>query len=207
LTLATLPLAGCGMTADRTASADQGAQSALAEAMAPAPPSRLPAGTNLHVRLLQSLSSATARSGDHFDAELAEPVQLEGAPALPRGARIRGRVASARASGGLRGTGYLRVTLDSIQTPDGSWHDVETTAVSLRGGSHKRRNAVLIGGGSGLGALIGGAAGGGAGAAIGALSGAGAGTVGALVTGKKDVGFAAERILVFATKREEALRR
>jgi hypothetical protein len=56
---------------------------------------------------------------------------------------------------------------------------------------------VLIGGGSGLGALIGGLAGGGRGALIGAGAGAGAGAAGAAFTGKKQVSIPAETVLTF----------
>ena len=53
-------------------------------------------------------------------------------------------------------------------------------------------NIAVIGGGSGLGAVIGALAGGGKGALIGAGAGAAAGTAGAAATGKREVGVAAE---------------
>jgi hypothetical protein len=59
------------------------------------------------------------------------------------------------------------------------------------GKNHDKRNGVLIGGGAGLGALIGGIVGGGKGALIGGAAGAGAGTAGA-ATGKKDIRVSAE---------------
>jgi hypothetical protein len=66
-----------------------------------------------------------------------------------------------------------------------------------KGANHNKRNAALIGGGAGAGALLGGVFGGGKGALIGAAAGAGAGTTGAYATGKKDVAFGAERRLSF----------
>ena len=67
----------------------------------------------------------------------------------------------------------------------------------MQGSSHKKRNAVMIGGGAGAGALIGALAGGPKGALIGSAIGAGAGTGSAYATGKKEVGIGVERRLTF----------
>ncbi len=167
-----------------------------------AAPVRVPEGRMLSVRLLQTISSRTASPGQHFDAELASPVVVNGRTVLPRSTPLRGRVVAARRSGRLHKPGYLRLTLDSVRTPDGRWVSIRTTSVWAQGRSHKKRNLAFIGGGSGLGAVIGAVAGGGKGAAIGAAAGAGAGTAGAYATGKKDVVFPAERKLSFSTTRE-----
>src|SRR5207245_1308495 len=63
--------------------------------------------------------------------------------------------------------------------------------------SHATRNLLIIGGSAGAGAVIGGAAGGGKGAAIGAAAGAGAGTVGAYLTGKREIMLPSETLLTF----------
>ncbi len=166
----------------------------------------IPAGTEIPVRLLHSVSSSSAQSGDEFEAELASPITVDGKTAFPKGARVRGLVVTARSSGRLQDPGILKLTLESVQAENGDWVDIETTSVSAKGGSHAKRNAALIGGGAGVGAIIGGIAGGGKGAAIGAASGAGAGTAGALATGKKDVTFSAERKLSFSLTREVLLK-
>ncbi len=168
---------------------------------------RVPGGTVISVRLLQAVSSRTAHSGDEFVAELASPITADNAVVFPRSARVRGRVVAAHESGRLKDPGYLRLTLDAVQSPGGDWVNVRTTSISASGKSHKKRDWTLIGGGSGLGALIGGLAGGGKGLAIGAASGAAAGTAGAYATGKRDVTFSAERKLNFATIDEIALNR
>jgi hypothetical protein len=95
----------------------------------------------------------------------------------------------------------VRIALDSFQTAAGDWVNIDTSTVSRSGGSHKKRNLALIGGGAGAGAIIGGIAGGGKGSAIGALAGAGAGTAGAYATGEKDVSFPAESKLTFRLQR------
>ncbi len=165
----------------------------------------VPSNTPIHVRLLESITSRTARAGEELPAELSAPMTIAGIQAFPKGAPARCRIVVAHSSGRLHKPGYLRLTLDSVRDADGKWVPMSTTSVTLSGKSHKRRNLTLIGGGSGLGALIGGLAGGGKGAAIGAASGAGAGLAGAYATGKKDVNLPAESQLTFKTVREFAM--
>jgi hypothetical protein len=159
-------------------------------------PVTVPAGTPLTVRLQETLSSASAATGQQFAAVLDEPLVVKGVTVAPRGAEVMGRVVLAEKSGRLHDSGSLRLTLKSIEAGDRSI-PVITSSVFAKGASHKKRNVALIGGGAGAGALIGGLTGGGKGALIGTAVGAGAGTGTAYATGKKDVSFAAERRLTF----------
>jgi len=208
-----LMFSGCDATHETTVSADQSRREVseqsgvLSKVNVPPPRLTIPSGTNVPVRLLHSINSRSARPKDSFDAELAAPVQVEQRIAFPRGSRVRGRVIEAQPSGRLEDPGYLRLTIEAIQSTDGRWVDVNTTYVSAKGGSHNKRNTTLIAGGAGLGALVGGIAGGGKGAAIGAVSGAGAGTAGAYATGKKEASFSAEQKLNFAIKEELTMTR
>ena len=159
-------------------------------------PVTVPAGTVIQVTLDQSLASDKNRNGDEFEASISSPVVIDGKTVIPKGARVRGRVIEARESGRLAHVAHLRLALRSVEVC-GKSYEIQTSAVSRTGGNHNKRNLELIGGGTGLGALIGGVAGGGKGALIGAAAGAGAGTATAAATGKKEITIPAETPLMF----------
>jgi hypothetical protein len=166
-----------------------------------AEPIIIPAGTSVTVRLQQTLSSASAAPGERFEATIDEPVMVQDQIVIPVGATVFGHVVSARRSGRLRHPGEIALTLDSVALGQQKV-PVATSEVVARGRSHKKRNWGWIGGGTGGGALIGALAGGGKGALIGGGIGAAAGTTTALLTGKKDVGFSAERRLRFRLRQD-----
>ena len=145
-------------------------------------PVTVPAGTILTVRLGNSLSTKSSRTGDTFTATVAEPVSVDGKTVIPDGAEATGSVTDSQGMGHFKGGALLRIVLTSV-TVKGQSIPVETSANSHSEKGKGKRSAVVIGGGAGLGALVGALAGGGKGAAIGAAAGAGAGTAGAAFTG------------------------
>jgi hypothetical protein len=156
----------------------------------------VPEGTVLEVRLNQTLSSKSSQTGETFSAVVESPVSVGGKVAIPKGAEASGTVVDAKALGKFKGGARLQIRLDSVSF-GGNNYAVDTTSVARSAKGKGKRTAVMIGGGAGLGALIGGLAGGGKGAAIGGLVGAGAGTGGAYFTGNKDVVLPAEALLSF----------
>ncbi len=164
----------------------------------PPPPQvvELPAGTEISVRLDDTLSSKDSRTGENFSATVADDVVANGAVVIPKDSRADGTVVDAKPLGKFKGGAVLALRLSHVHTTWGSY-PVETSEVSRTKKGKGKRTAVMIGGGAGLGALIGGLAGGGKGAAIGAAAGAGAGTAGSAFTGNKQIVLPAETLLTF----------
>lgn len=166
---------------------------------APPPPVVIPAGTTLTVRLGEALGSKISSPGQSFRATLAEAVAVDGNIVIPAGASVRGTVVDAKPLGRFKGGALLEVQLNSVAI-NGVQQRIETSAISRTEKGKGERTAVLAGGGTALGAIVGGLAGGGKGAAIGAVAGAGAGGAGAAFTGNKEIVLPAEAALSFRLK-------
>src|ERR1019366_1497473 len=204
--LPVLLFAGCSRTRTPWPTAESGPGANPATESAPAGGSApvrsagvIPSGTPLHVRVDEAIDTRRNRAGDQFSATLSEPIEVDGRIVVPEGTEFSGHVTTAGASGRLKGRAFIGLRLDSFHL-NGREYPVQTTRVDRVSASHKKRNALLIGGGAGLGAAIGALAGGGKGALIGAGAGAGAGTAGAAATGRRQVGIGAETPLRFTLR-------
>jgi hypothetical protein len=145
-------------------------------------PAAIPAGTPVTIHLRLSLSSASSRAGDPFEAVLDEPIIVRGHTLVPRGAVLSGRVLDARASDRFQEAGYLRLGLTAISL-NSKVLPIQTSSIFMKRGSHEQRNVTIIRDGSGnKGTLIG--------ASVDAP-----GTT--YATGSMDVGVAPERRLTF----------
>ena len=185
-----------GQPGEAAAAGQQAAQPAAPEPK-PAPrPIVVPAGTTLTVRTTSPLGSKTSQPGQPFLATLAQPVGVDGKPALPSGTTVSGTVVSAKAKGKVKGEGELILKLTSLSL-GGQTYPIQTNTFDSTVKGKGKRTAVATGGGAAAGALIGGIAGGGKGAAIGAAAGAGAGFIGGTVTGNKQIEIPTESVLTF----------
>jgi len=136
----------------------------------------LPAGTVLPVRFETTISSASSRAEDKVLAVVRENVlDPNGSIVIPAGSEIRGRVVSAQRAGKVKGRSYLAVSFDSVEV-NGRVHRVSTNRLGVLGRSGAKKDAAIIGGGTGAGALVGAIADGKGGAAKGALIGGATGT-------------------------------
>lgn len=156
----------------------------------------IPAGTQLTVRMIDSVDSDVSRMGDTFRASIDEPVIVNGQTIISRGADVTARLVDDQKSGKIQGRTTLKLVLTSV-TVNGRPVEISTQDVIKESSSRGARSAKVIGGTTALGAIIGGIAGGGRGAAIGAGSGAAVGTGAQEVTGGQRVRIPSETRLVF----------
>ena len=145
----------------------------------------LPVGTVLPVTFETTVSSATSRPEEKVLARLRQEVRVGGA-VLPAGSELRGHVIAARPSGRVKGRASLTLAFTSL-TANGKTYPLASRRISLLAPPQHGRDAKIIGGGAGAGALVGAIADGKEGAAKGALVGAGAGTGVVLATKGKEV--------------------
>ena len=150
----------------------------------PVPAERIdvPNGTELVVRLTESLSSEVNEKGDTFLASLASPIVIGDRVVIPADAGVEGKVVDVDNAGRFSGRPRLAIQMTRL-TYNGNIYDLRSSQYSKQGASRDVRSIAAIGGGAGVGAIIGGILGGGRGAAIGSMIGAGAGT-GAQATSK-----------------------
>jgi len=158
-------------------------------------PPIVPVGTNLKIRLNDSLSSKESRAGDRFTATAIDPVRFNEAT-------VHGHIRSIVKSGRVQGRTTMNLTFDSIDLPGdppkhGVLHGYVTRIYGTNartdeeGGvqSQSRGNQTLKRSGIGAtaGAIIGGIAGGGKGAAIGLILGGAGGAGSVAINGSKEL--------------------
>jgi hypothetical protein len=147
----------------------------------------VPAGTELEIRLDDTVSSATNRPEDAVSATLVERVAVGGVTAIPAGSTVSGSVTSTKRPGKVKGVAELAIRFDSVKAEAGGAYRVRTGIVTRRGASEKKKDALKIGAPAAGGAILGGILGGKKGALIGTTVGGGAGTAVVLSTRGKDV--------------------
>jgi len=172
------PQPGAAKTADRPSSKPK--------APPTPPPVILAEGTALVLRLESSVSTATAHAGDVVTAAVAEPVRQGDRVVVPDGAEVRGKVVTAVRSGKVKGRARLVVEFDRL-TVEGRGHEISASPIDITADSSKKKDAAIVGGAAGAGAIIGAIADGGKGAAIGGLIGGAAGGGAVLATRGKEV--------------------
>jgi hypothetical protein len=143
----------------------------------------VPAGTELSVKLLNTLASTSSKAEDTVKGSLAQAVVVSGTTALKEGTQITGSVIEVKESGRVKGKASVQVRFDRLVV-DKETRRIDTADVSFEANDKKSDDVKKGGLGAGLGAAIGGIAGGGKGAAIGAIAG---GTTAVLATKGREI--------------------
>lgn len=158
-------------------------------------PPVVPVGTNLKIRLNETLSSKDSRVGDRFTATAMDPVRFNEAT-------VHGHIRSIQKSSTVKGRTTMNLSFDSIDLPGdpprhGVMHGYVTKVYGTsaktdqEGGvqSESRGNQTLKRSGIGAtaGAIIGGIAGGGKGAGIGLILGGAGGAGSMAIKGAKEL--------------------
>lgn len=155
-------------------------------------PYEVPVDTEFDVRLQDSLSSATAKVEDRFEATTAVDLRDDrGHLLVPAGSTMRGVVNSVQKATRTERTGKLTVAFDRM-TIDGRSYPIRATVTQALESEGIRGEVGKIGIGAGAGAVIGAILGGAKGALAGILIGGG-GTIAA--TEGKDVELPAGTLL------------
>jgi hypothetical protein len=167
---------------------------------APAPPPvrqvSIPAGTPVHIQMIDSVDSATNHAGDIFHASLAFPIVVNGEAIVPTGTDVYVKLINSSSAGRMAGRSELTLQLARLDF-QGKSYSLSSDDYQDVGKSRGKRTAETIGVGAAVGAVIGGIFGGGKGAAIGAGVGGGGGAAAEAATKGQQVHIAAETKLDF----------
>ena len=161
---------------------------------APAPVAarvRVPAGTQISVLMIDSISTASNKAGEQFLASLAEPLTVNGKVVADKGTTVQGRILDAVGAGRVQGKASMRIALISIMDGQRAIPIVTEPVVAEAEGT-RGKDAAIVAGAAGIGAAIGAIAGGKKGAGIGTVVGAGSGTGAVLATRGNEVEFPSE---------------
>ena len=152
----------------------------------------IPQGSHALLRLVNSVSTRTAREGDFVYLRTASPIAANGQIVVPEGSYVQGVVTRSLRSGRVKGKAELAIRIDTLTLPggqviklsphlqsvdsEGTEQKVDSGENDIKQGSSHGTDAVRVGELSGAGAAIGGMAtrtwtgagiGAGAGAAVG----------------------------------------
>jgi hypothetical protein len=134
----------------------------------------VPAGTALMVKLQTTLATFSNKPGDPFQAQLTQPVVLEGKTLIPAGATVEGRVTKVSEPRRISGKPTIGILPEAVILPTGERYFLDATLVDtnlgrgsdvneegqFKGSGHDRKDQVEVGGGAAGGMLVGGLIGG-----------------------------------------------
>jgi hypothetical protein len=148
------------------------AQAPAADATAAEDGTEIPVGTEVDVRLQNTLHSGTAQVEDRFEGTTLADLRVNGQTVVPAGSVVRGVITSVEPATRTNRTARMAVSFDQV-TVDGRAYPMRGTVTQAIEGEGLRGEAGRIGAGAGVGAIIGGILGGVRGALAGIAIGGG----------------------------------
>jgi len=165
-----IALIAIGSTGSGTATAAE--QTKPASEVQSDQPGTIPVGKELDVRLQSSLSSATAKAEQRFEATTLVDITQSGRTLIPAGSVVQGVVSEATPAGRVNRTGSMALAFNRIAIA-GHSHSIRAMATQVFKSGGIREEKGTAGAGAGVGGVIGGILGGAQGALVGAAIGAG----------------------------------
>ena len=104
-------------------------------------PNTLQNGTAIKLKLMENLTSATAKAGQKVPFEVVEEVDVDGVPVIAKGAQGLGTVTTAESKKTMGRGGKLDVNIDSVRMIDGENAALSATKQE-KGGGHTTGMAV-----------------------------------------------------------------
>ncbi len=104
------------------------ALSALSTRPGPAAPDEIvvPAGTRVLLELAQSVSTKSAKAGDHLFLQTAMPVAAGGRMVIPRGSSVEGTITAVQKPKGTKSSAQLSIRFDTLTLPSGLARDLRS---------------------------------------------------------------------------------
>jgi hypothetical protein len=164
----------------------------------------IPQGSHVLLRMINSVSTRTAREGDYVYLRTATPISAGGSIVVPEGSYVQGVVSHSQRSGRVKGKAELGIRIETMTLPggqvikltphlssvdsEGTGQKVDAKEDEIKQGGGQAGDAARVAELSGAGAAIGGlATRTWTGAGIGAGAGAGVGLATVLLTRGKEV--------------------
>ncbi len=96
----------------------------------------VPAGTMIHCRTNQTLTTKINVQGDAFTLSVREPVAVDGSVVIPVGATLAGHITLMERPGRIKGVGQMRLAVEQITFPDGHSLPLGATLMTAYGVDH-----------------------------------------------------------------------
>lgn len=156
----------------------------------------IPAGTQITVRMIDSIDSDTGHVGQAYKASMDNDLKVDSDTVIPRGSDVFVKLVDVQSAGKMTGKSEVKVQLDRLVVGRNSY-PVQSNVYVQEAKSQTAKTAKTVGVGSAIGAIIGGIAGGRKGAVIGAGAGAGGGAAVEAAQKSEQVHIDSETALVF----------